>query len=63
MLSHYLLQFGYWRTKTKLIIGPAMSHHDGEVLCKMVQDWTNDTINKIHSDWDSYFSNHQTIQE
>jgi len=63
MLNHFLLQFGYWRTNTKLIIGPAMSHPDGEVLCKMVQDWTNDKINEIHSDWDSYFNKHQTIQD
>ena len=63
MFDHFFLQFGYWRTQAKLVIGEAIDHEDGEELSKEVEAWTNDTIDKIHSQWDSYFSTHDSIEE
>ena len=63
MLKHFLLQFGYLGTRTKMVIGEPIQHPDGEQLCKMVEKWTNDTIDEIHASWDSYFNKHDAIQE
>lgn len=60
LMSHFFHQFGKLRTQAKLIIGPAMMDVDSEALRQKVEDWTNDKIESIHSNWDSYFSKHTT---
>jgi len=56
MMTHHFKQFGKLRTKVKIIIGPAMYGDNGEVLKTQVENWTNENIKEIHSEWDSYFN-------
>jgi len=58
--QHFFLQFGKLFTKARLVIGPAMTDTDGEALRLKVLDWTNEKIENIHSNWDSYYSAHTT---
>lgn len=63
MFEHFFLQFGHWRTHVRLVIGEAMYAETGEELCQKVENWTNETIDAIHSDWNSYFHSHSSIQQ
>jgi len=64
MFSHFLLQFGHLSTRARLVIGDPLYHKDGEVLCQMVESWTNKTIDQIHSNWrGSYFRLHDSVGE
>ncbi len=63
MLKHFLLQFGYFRTESKIVIGPAMNDKEGNVLKDKVESWTNECIEKIHSNWDSHFNRFDSTQK
>lgn len=62
MIQHFFLQFGYWRTESRLIIGPPLFAEDGDHLCQLVEDWTNRTIQEIHSDWPESHFNRPALQ-
>jgi len=51
MIQHFFLQFGYWRTRAKLIIGDSIDAKDGDELCRKAEEWTNSTIIEIHKNW------------
>lgn len=60
LMAHFFGQFGKLTTRARLIIGPAMTDTDGENLKQRVEDWTNEKIEYLHSDWDSFFAHHST---
>jgi len=62
LMSHFFLQFGKLRTQAWLVIGKTMTNTDGDQLRQEVQEWTNVQIERIHNNWDSYFSKHTTAE-
>lgn len=63
MFEHFILQFGHLTTVTRLVIGEPMLDEDGEYLREKCEDWTNQTIHKIHSDWNSVFTHQDSVEE
>lgn len=61
MVSHFLLQFGKLFTKSKLSIGPPFEGTDGIEVREAVMKWSQDKINEIHKDWNSYLSKENKV--
>lgn len=52
MMTHHFKQFGKLFSHFKVEIGPAISSSDGLFLHKSAEDWTNNKLLEIHSNWD-----------
>lgn len=58
---HYFQQFGYLTTDCRCVIGPLIKANEGSELHQLTEEWTAKTITRIHNEWDSFYSTHQTI--
>ena len=61
MMKHFFKKFGSWRTHCKVIIGEPMTAEEGTELRDKVENWTNQKIEEIHTNWNSIYNKYDTI--